>query len=461
MFFLFPVIYVWSFIIALVQIFRNRQDGVLLFLVFGLPIYITSLSVSFMYGFSAALPVLQAFKEIIIIACLGSLLYNIKRKISFHLFDKLVLIYFFYTLAYVFLPVGSFSFFEKLIAFKSLSFFPLIYFTGRLFPVSAINLNKAFHYICIVAIAAAVVLLFEIIPYQHLQTYTGYADYYYYYYDVVPAGHYNLTWTFEAESGMKRFASFFANPLENAAATLVSLSVLAAMVTDENNRIHLNRFNQLTLVCTLLSVAFALSRASFASYFIIIYIYAHITEKKLLLKIFHSIFLIAAIACLFWIQGDLVDFIINTIDFSNSSSLSHLIEWVEGVQAISTHPLGLGLGSSGRIAGALGVNVGGENELIIIGVQAGFIAVALYIAMYVHLIRTAIRNFKTRKGKTRRLSLVIVLLKIGLIIPLFTAEVESYIYISYITWFFSGLLITQVTEHVASGKIETRHAATN
>jgi len=36
------------------------------------------------------------------------------------------------------------------------------------------------------------------------------------------------------------------------------------------------------------------------------------------------------------------------------------------------------------------------------------------------------------------------LFKIGLIIPLFTAEIDSYIYVSYITWFLTGYMINLI-----------------
>ena len=40
--------------------------------------------------------------------------------------------------------------------------------------------------------------------------------------------------------------------------------------------------------------------------------------------------------------------------------------------------------------------------------------------------------------------MAVILIKIGLIIPLFTAEIESYIYVSYITWFLSGYMINLI-----------------
>jgi hypothetical protein len=57
------------------------------------------------------------------------------------------------------------------------------------------------------------------------------------------------------------------------------------------------------------------------------------------------------------------------------------------------------------------------------------------------VMRKALQLFKTQTGKIRRLALFIFLVKVGMLIPLFTSEAESYIYISYITWILTGLLI--------------------
>jgi hypothetical protein len=86
--------------------------------------------------------------------------------------------------------------------------------------------------------------------------------------------------------------------------------------------------------------------------------------------------------------------------------------------------------------------VGGENQFIIIGVQTGIITAGIYITMYIMVMRKALQLFKTQTGKIRRLALFIFLIKVGMLIPLFTSEAESYIYISYITWILTGLLMS-------------------
>lgn len=442
--FLFPCIYIISFLVSLYQVIRRKTGDLLLFFVFGLPIYITSLSIVFKYGFSSFIPMLQSFKEILIICSLGILLFERKKKIELHLLDWLMLSFLSLSTIYLLLPLGDYSFLEKLLAFKSLSFFPFIYFTGRLMDPQTVNLNKYFHYICLVAILAAIVLVGEVIMDQHLQVFTGYADFNYYFFGQEASGNYGLSWTFETANGIKRFASFFGGPLELGANTLFTISIIAALATTDNNKIRPDWFVIIAFIMTLISIIFAFSRASFASYFIILYIYSQITRKKYWLKLFHYGAIVVTVFVLLWLRGDIYDLIMSTIDFSDSSSAYHVFQWLEGMDAIGSHPLGLGLGMAGRVSIETSSNIGGENQLIIIGVQTGIFAVLIYILLYIYTIRTCIKSFRESIGKQRKLSLVLLLVKVGLIIPVLTANVESYIYIAYITWFCTGLLISMV-----------------
>lgn len=194
------------------------------------------------------------------------------------------------------------------------------------------------------------------------------------------------------------------------------------------------------MMVSLLSIFLAISRASMVSYFLVFYVYAIITHKKYWLSLFHYGVIGICLLVLFYVKGDIYELIITTINFSDNSSAYHVLQWLEGLEAIAANPLGLGLGMSGRVSGAVGDNIGGENQLIIIGVQAGIIAVIIYLVIYYLMIQLCIEQFKKHQGKIKKLALCILLVKIGLFIPTLTANVESYIYISYLTWFCSGLL---------------------
>lgn len=448
--FIFPLIYFSAFFIALKNLISRNKQGVLVFLIIGLPIYTTSLSVALQTGFASLVPFMQPLKELLILITLGIGIWELNRRIRFQTIDYIILAYFFITLLYVLLPIGQYGLGDKIIAFKSSSFFTLIYCAGRIFDPARIYISKYFHYILAVFIAAAGILVFEIISDQHFQTMTGYADFNFYYFNQEPSGNYGLSWTFETSTGLRRFASFFANPLEFAASTLLTLAILAGLYTTDDNKIKVDTLGIIAIIATQFSIFFALSRSSLASYFIMIFIYALITKKKLVLNIIYAGFIAVAIYFIFFmlvINPDLYEFIYETITFTNPSSVGHVIAWIEGIEAISTNPFGLGLGESGRVAGSLGDTTGGENQYLIIGVQTGIITLLLYLWMHIYFIKTCWKWYPHLQGKERQVCLSLLLMKIGFIIPLLTSELESSVYISYMSWFLSGIFVHMISEH--------------
>ena len=461
---IFPLVYIFTFALALSDVVKGKKDGVVLFMIFGLSIYITVLSVTFSLGFKSLIPFLQSLKEIFVILIIGISIWNLKTKIKLHYIDYLILAFFLYTLLYAILPIGAQGFVQRVMALKTLSFFAVVYLCGRLFKPSEIHLSKYFHYILLLSIAAALVLLSEMITNQHLQTRTGYADYNFYLFNFEPSGNYGLTWTFESDGGYKRFASFFANPLEFASATIIAISIIAALYTKNDNKLKLNNFGYIALGASLFSIIFALSRSAFVSYFILVYVYSLLTRRKYIINTIHvcGALVVMYVIYLFAKEQDQNDglqmVIVSTLNFSNPSSVGHVVEWVEGALAIASSPLGLGLGTSGRIGGTLGENIGGENQYIIIGVQAGVIALLLYLIVYICLIKEGIKWFYRLEGNEKKICLAIVLIRIGFIIPSLTSEIETSAYTSYLMWFLSGLFVSMVSTKVAVQKNHTKLA---
>lgn len=449
---IFPIIYCVSFFLALRELWKGKAQGILLFIIFGLSIYTTALSLTFQYGFGNLIPFLQPLKEFLVVVTLIVGILQLKKKVKLQFVDYAVLCFFGYTLLYTILPIGSLSFLERLGAFKSLSFFTLVYFCGRFIDIKNVFLRKYFLYILVLSVLAAGVVILELVTYTHLQTYTGYSNYNYYFFNNESSGNYGLTWTFESAGGFKRFASFFANPLEHAAATIISLSVLAAYYTNDQYKIKFDKFGIIALIGTFLSIFLAVSRSSFASYFLVIYMYGVLTKKKYIPKIAHFLLITISIYFIYVLIKDLGDdnnvfqVVITTLNFTDASSAGHVLEWLQGINAIYLNPFGLGLGSSGQVAASLGDNVGGENQFIIIGVQTGLIGLGLYIALFISVIKQTTFWFYRLNGNEKKICLVLLLTKIGLLIPFLTSEVENSVYISYMLWFLTGIFINIISK---------------
>ena len=229
------------------------------------------------------------------------------------------------------------------------------------------------------------------------------------------------------------------------------LAIMLALISSKSNteinkqaQIKINTLVTIGLIASFICIVLALSRAAFISYFLVIYIYGWIIGNKKIVHFFHIIVAIIVLYVIYILEGDLYDFILNTITFQNESSLGHVLEWLDGLNAMATQPWGLGLGESGRVSMTNQNNIGGENQFIIIGVQAGVLAMALYIYIYFKLIKTGLQQLKITAGKEWKIMLAIVLIKIGMFVPMFTAYVDSYMYLSYFSWFLSGYMINHI-----------------
>jgi hypothetical protein len=449
--FLFPLAYLGSLFYALTQMFKKQIEGFLIFVIVGLPIYINAMSVSFMYGFSRWIPLLQSLKEVAVLSACLLVAIQIKQKPVLHIIDKLIIGFFVYTLLYVIVPIGSYTIVAKLMALKNLSFFCLLYFIGRLCDKDQVNINKLFSFILTVMLFATVVVFGERILNQHLQSFTGFSDYNFYFFNTEASGNYGLLWTFETESSAKRFGSIFSNPLEFASAVVLCLGIIFALMSSKNNtepntiiQINPNTLEKIGLIASFICIVLALSRAAFMSYFLVIYIYGWMIGNKKIVHFFHIGATIIVLYVIYILEGDLYDFIMNTITFQNESSLGHVLEWLDGINAMISQPWGLGLGESGRMSMTNQNNIGGENQFIIIGVQAGVLAMSLYIYIYFKLIKTGLQQLKITAGKEWKIMLAIVLIKVGMFIPMFTAYIDSYIYFSYFSWFLSGYMINYI-----------------
>src|ERR1700744_5286643 len=238
--FIFPIIYIISFIVALREIIKGNHSGVLIFMIFGLSMYTTAMSVTYMLGLKSIIPILQSFKELIIITVLILNIAALRSRPKFHLIDYFIFAFLLYLVIYAILPIGDQGFMSRLLSLKSISFYVVAYFAGRFLDPKKVYINKYFSYIILLTIAAAAVLLVEVAMQSPLQFHSGYFDYSYYFYNIDADGPYGLIMSFNSDSGYIRFGSFFTNPLEHAGATLIALAVIAGLYTTDNNKFNIN-----------------------------------------------------------------------------------------------------------------------------------------------------------------------------------------------------------------------------
>ena len=85
------------------------------------------------------------------------------------------------------------------------------------------------------------------------------------------------------------------------------------------------------------------------------------------------------------------------------------------------------------------IKIGGENQFLIYGVQMGVFSIILYSVMLFKSIKDSYSVFNSYNGYVNELSFIVLLSKIGLLIPLLTANAELYLFVSLTTWFLVGI----------------------
>ena len=106
-------------------------------------------------------------------------------------------------------------------------------------------------------------------------------------------------------------------------------------------------------------------------------------------------------------------------------------------------PLGSGLATSGNASTVTDeLRIGGENQFLIFGVQLGVLGMLLYTAILATGIWTAVKAFKIADNThLARIAFIGATTKVGLLLPLFTANAELYAFVSWISWWMIGLSV--------------------
>lgn len=426
------------------MIFKGKWSHFIFFLAAFLPFYITSLSVVYLATRSPELVSLfQILKELVVlISLLVFILYQ--RKIADYPFrmmstDWMMISFLGLAFTYLVLPLGQASFLNKALYFKSMLIPGFVYFLGRNTHFEDWEINRIFKIIFIVAIGAFVINLIEnFILQAHLQQFSGYALYNLAINDIEPTGNFGLTWTFETQAVTKRLASFFSDPLEMASSVLMGFA--AGLIWFLTSKKEYNWLYILVMACSLGSLVFSASRAAFGAFFVMIFFIALVFRLYKLIAAGFLVLVAFGIYVLFFASEDFYFFVLDTLTFENTSSIGHVVEWVLALDSMVGNPFGIGLAMSGNAGSVTDeLRVGGENQFLIYGVQLGWLGMILYILTLATGVILSLRVFyQTENTQVARIAFVGAVVKVGLLLPLFTANAEMYTYVAWLTWWMIG-----------------------
>ncbi|MCC6454912.1 MAG: hypothetical protein IT328_08230 [Caldilineaceae bacterium] len=410
--------------------------------IFLLPLYQWSMvALLKLTGSTMLVSAIQPWKEVLIFATLGlvggyHLLFV--QRVRLKLLDLLMLGYLALNLLYIVIPFAT-SPVTRLYGFRSLVLLVFLYFLGRVVPLAPIRQKQLINAFLLLGIGTGIFALVDrfLLPidwptrlgfYDYLASESASGS-------IGFIGPMNMPWTFWTSTGMRRTSSFFANPLDMAASVhLMGVAALVVMLmTRRRTRWHL--LAKVAFGLTLIALLFSISRTSIVTFALETMLVAFLLRRHQLLLLIILMAMVGFVAALF---SPLGAFILETITLRNSSMLGHFEGWEDGFLSILQTPWGLGPGTSGHAGARSGLQVGGESQYVITGVQLGVMGLFFYVMLQVVAIRDSIRLFRRSAGPTQMLALITGVSRVGLAIVGLTANNEIYLFSAYVSWWLVG-----------------------
>ncbi len=437
--------YVSFTLIMLDKIYKGNPVYLLLYIVSFLPFYTIFQVIVFnafenifivsLIKYSKDFVLLSSF----ILYIIGTRESFFNRGFKFSILDKLIVSFLCIVLFYLFLPLGEATFISKVIYSKNIFLIGIVYFFGRNTDFKTYNWNTILKILIGLAIFSFLVALSESTLGNHLHSYLGFSEYNLIVNDIDPQGNYGLNWSFESQSTSPRYAAFFADPLEFSASLILFFTVSIWFLL--HSKFRDNKFYYLLLALIITgSFLLAISRASIFSAILVLILALYISKNYKTI-ISGSVFILLIFIYLYFFSEEETRYLLeDTLSFQNTSSLGHLVEWIEGLLSIYENPFGIGLAMSGNASGVdQSIKIGGENQFLIYGVQMGIVSVLLYVIILFKSIWNSIRVYiKSSSLSKKSIGFITGLTKFGLLIPLFTANAELYLFVALFSWYLVG-----------------------
>ena len=444
----FIVFYFIIFGYTIDKISRGKIEYLIIYICTCLPIYTTLQAQAFkIFNTEIVVAIIKLSKDIIfiyafIIFLFGKNIHLFKRIFKFSLVDKLILIFTLIVTIYALIPLGEADIFSKLIYAKNLYIISITYLIGRNIKIDEVFFNSIKKILKYLILSLTFFLCFEFILSTHFHSIIDFSNYNILVNEIDPQGNYGLSWSFESQGSSPRYAAFFADPLELSASLLLLTSLL--IYNFWNNKRNISYF---LLFMVAAAFIFSFSRGAIVACIGIVLFGLLLNKKYKSLLLIFGLFLLSTLSLIYFGSEEIRYFIIDTLKFENTSSLGHLVEWIEGILSIFENPLGIGLAMSGNASGVdQAIKVGGENQFLIFGVQMGVLSIITYVLILFFVIKRSCKVYYLSSNNDKHISFIVACTKFGLLLPLLTANAELYLFVSLSTWFFAGYIESRYTQ---------------
>jgi len=358
------------------------------------------------------------------------------REFNLTIVDQLLLLFTLLVTIYALTPLGEADILSKLIYAKNLYIISITYLIGRNIKIDEMFFNTIKKILKYLIVSITIFLCLEFILSTHFHSIIDFSNYNSIVNEIDPQGNYGLSWSFESQGSSPRYAAFFADPLELSASLLLLTSFLIYNLWNKKRNI-----SYFLLFMVLAAFLFSFSRGAIIACLGVVLFGLLLNKNYKILLIILTFFILSTTSLVYFGTEEIRYFIIDTLKFENTSSLGHLIEWIEGILSILENPLGIGLAMSGNASGVdQAIKVSGENQFLIFGVQMGVLSVLIYILILFYIIKRSSNVYLKVLNFDKHISFIVACTKFGLLLPLLTANAELYLFVSLTTWFFAGYI---------------------
>lgn len=151
---------------------------------------------------------------------------------------------------------------------------------------------------------------------------------------------------------------------------------------------------------------------------------------------------LAAVALAVLVPG-FATYVWETLTWQSASSVSHVDDWIEGMENALRYPLGAGLGAADQAAVRFGLDpLAGDNQYLKYAVELGVLGLALHVATLVGAALAGVQGARSGDDQQAAYGVVVAAAACGILLNALTAAVVNSMMLTYVFFWLLGSLVT-------------------
>ena len=150
-----------------------------------------------------------------------------------------------------------------------------------------------------------------------------------------------------------------------------------------------------------------------------------------------------AFGCALLVVPGLATYIWETLTWQSASSVSHVGDWIEGMENALRYPFGAGLGTADQTAVRFGVDpLAGDNQYLKYAVELGVVGLGLHLATMAGAVLTGAKCWRGGKDVQADYGIIVAAAALGILLNALTAVVFNAMPLTYVFFWLLGSLVT-------------------